>query len=195
MAFKQFTSAHGTIHPSEAEANAASRWIPLGFDAYDNNLPVAYTCPEEELRTGRSDFLDTTFGFLIEHKVKSLNAKKNKTFADRGMARLDEQVAGGWIAHGSNKYNLEVLKTGWNHAAAQIAAKQRACHAAGYVYILIFSQQPDEATLKLLIKYDILWLKEKSHEWQQYMLWRKLASIPGINVQVMPLKDWQITLH
>jgi len=195
MAFKQFTSAHGTIHSSEAEAKAASRWIPLGIDAHDNNMPVAYTCPEGELRTGRSDFLDTTFGFLIEHKVNALNSKKNKTFADRGLARLDEQVATGWIEHDSNKYNLEILKTGWNHAAAQIAAKQRACHAAGYVYILIFSQQPDEATLKLLTKYDILWLKEKSREWQQYMLWRKLASIPGIDVQVLPLKDCQITLH
>lgn len=195
MTFTVFTSIHGTAHPSKAEALTAGRWIPLGLEAYDHNLPVTYTCPEGASLTGRADFLDTTLGFLVEHKVKSLNSRKNKTFADRGKARLDVEVAKGNIQPLSNKYNLELLKTGWNHSAAQIAAKQRACHLAGFVYLLIFIQQPDETTLKLLTKYDILWLKEKSHEWQQYMLWRKLSAMPGVDVQAITLKDHQITLH
>ena len=195
MPFKKHISAHGTIHQSAVEAAFASRNIPKGFDAYDQDLPVQYTCPEGESRTGRSDMLDTVFAILIEVKDKSLNARKNKTMADRGIARLEDQIAEGWIKRDSPKHRLEILKTVWNHAAAQIAAKQRACFAAGYVYLLVFAQSPDAATLKLLDKYGILWIQEKSPEWRQFMNWRTLQSIPGITVQSLPIQDRLITYH
>ena len=195
MTFITSTSDHGTIHQSKAESSAADRLIPQGFLTYDQYLPVQYTCPEGNLLTGRSDFLDGVFGIVIESKAATLNCKKTKTTADRGIVRLEDQIADGWIKRGSNKHRLGVLKNGWNHAAAQIAAKQRACFALGYVYLLLFSQPPDSATLKLLNKYDILWLQEKSPEWVQFLNWRTLASIPGVTVQTLRIKEWSISLH
>lgn len=195
MPFITSVSAHRTIHQSKAESDTGDRLIPQGFLVFDQDLPVQYTCPEGILQTGRSDFLDSVFGILIESKANTLNCKKTKTTADRGIARLEDQIADGWIERGSNKHRLGVLRSGWNHAAAQIAAKQRACFASGFVYVLLFSRQPDDATLKLLKKYDILWLHEKSPEWVQFLTWRTLAGIPGVTVQTLRIKEWSFTLH
>lgn len=191
--FVNTTSAHGTAHQSKAEAQAAERWLPLGIVAHDEDLPVTPKDAEGVPFTGRADFKEDAFAFLIECKVKHLNSKKNKANAEKGIARLEDQIRQGWIVRGSDKDRSERLKNGWNHSAAQIAAKQEACFDAGQGYLVVFTEKPDSDTLKRLDKYGILWLQEGTQEFQQFNTWRKLARIPGITVDAFRIKDCLIT--
>lgn len=130
------------------EQIAAARLAPLGcIDVSKTRLPLSFTDKEGIPFNAMADFYHPGLDFHIEIKCSHLNGKTSKSKAELAYNRIEPAKRFGKFA---SYYQVQHQ---WNHAAAKQAIVQSTIGAPQFV--IVFTKQPDEATVKRIEKQGI----------------------------------------
>ncbi len=129
------------------EQLAATQLLPLGFThVTDMFLPYSFADKDGDFGA-KPDFYHASLDLYVEIKCDHLNGKTTKAKAELAYSRIEPAKRAGRYA------TFYQTRNQWNHAARKQAIVQSTIGAPQFA--IIFTKQPDEETLKRLVKHDI----------------------------------------
>jgi hypothetical protein len=136
----RFTGATGKTHKSAAEAKASFKLHPHGWVPYEEKFPQKFIDDEGTEYAAMPDFIHTATGCYAEFKAHKLNGKKTRNSAFAAMAKVDNEIAQGYLDPSKRPYRE--LENAWHHSIQSMACKtaQLPSHTP---LVLIYEKQAD----------------------------------------------------
>lgn len=115
----KYLGVTGKTHKSMAEAKASFLLYHHGWVPCEAAFPHEFTDSEGTTYTAQPDFHHPATGFYAEFKAHKMNGKGTKRAAVAAMARIDSDIAQGFIAASKRPY--KALENAWNHSIQTMA--------------------------------------------------------------------------
>lgn len=117
----KYAGVTGKQHLSIAEAKASFKLHPFGWVPCETPFPQEFTDSEGTTYTACPDFHHPATGFYAEFKAHRMNGKKTRRAAIAAMAKIDGDIAQGFIDPSKRPY--KALEHAWNHSIQTMASK------------------------------------------------------------------------
>lgn len=117
----KFVGVTGKIHKSAAEAKASFKLRPHGWIPYEQKFPQKFVDAEGTEYEAMPDFIHEATGFYAEFKAHKMNGKKTRNAAMAAMARVDNEIAQGYLDPAKRPYRE--LENAWHHSIQTMACK------------------------------------------------------------------------
>jgi hypothetical protein len=130
----------GKTHDSAAEAKASFKLYQHGWVPCTELFPQTFTDSEGTEYRACPDFHHPATGFYAEFKARKMNGKKTKRAAMAAVAKMDDEIARGFLAAEKRPYKL--LDHAWNHSIQTVACKT-AQLPSNTPLVVIYEKQAD----------------------------------------------------
>lgn len=150
---------------------------PHGWVPHSEKFPQKFVDPESTEYEACFDFYHPATGFYAEFKAHRMNGKQTRRAAIAAMAKVDEDIAKGFLAPGKRPY--KALEHAWNHSIQTVACKTAQLPSSTPL-VLIYERSQDLNEERRCARNGVLMLSlENLHCFNGFLLFASL----GLDVQ------------